>query len=316
MAGLPRDLIGQLRAAGAEHVQEAAPEVVDLDVLRSWCDREERILRYQYDGGKFADRYEDELASLPLTDTTNALRRWALIKHLYRIRSENLQAEPVAAPADKQTAADLLLRREPVPVRIGDRVIKVTGRSYSAMAAMAAEATAIEQLEADLQLVTTTLAKLVDERATAPLLAFGQRNALRRRARSLHGLATRVVTEIKWHRMALYAHAMTESGAPARDIQAEVPEWWDQVGPIEDAALLAALWEAGPGRYHTLGPSPRPQWKKREGAQRSENFGWPSLFAVWEPKLKLGGAPLEDCDLGQLLVKLRAQAIDQPELES
>lgn len=306
MAGHSGELISRLRAAGGEHVQEVAPEVIDLDVLRGWCEREERILRLQYEGGRLPDPYEAEAAMLPLTNTTNAMKRWALIKHLYRLRSERLAPAPKTKGAELEDTVRKILRREPVVIELLGRLVKVTSRSYGAMVEIHRASLTIDQLEEDLRLAAGMELKLRDERRETPLLEFGRRNALRRRIRELRELAVQIRIEQQWHRMSIYAHALTPSGAPSVDVQRDAPEWWEEMGPAEDAALLKALWQAGPVRYSELGLPPIVNGKNKIAP--NEQFGWANLFALWEPKMGLRPGELYNRDLVQLLVQLRARA--------
>ncbi len=309
---LPKDLIGQLRAAGAEHVQEAAPDVVDLGVLRSWCERDERILRLQYEDGKLPDPYEGELAGMPApTTTSDALRRWALLKHVFRVRSEG-QPRATAGGARVEDTVRKILRREPVPVELLGRIVNVTSRSYGAMLEIARASLAIDQLEGDLRTAVREELKLRGDRQALPLLSIRERRALQRQIGDLRGLAVRIRIEQQWHRMSIYAHALTPSGAPAKDVQAEAPAWWEEMGPAEDAVLLAALWEAGPIRYSELGRPPQSDPRKK-GAQSSEDFGWGNLFAAWESEMGIEPGELYNRDLVQLLVQLRARATNLPD---
>jgi hypothetical protein len=112
-------------------------------------------------------------------------------------------------------------------------------------------------------------------------------------------------------RRAIYAHAFTPTGAPARSLD-DAPAWWVEVGPAEDAALIVACWEAGPGRYARLGEPPAPK-KKKETKDDVDEFGWASLFASIERQQKVAPAELYDRDLWQLLAWSRAAAPPVPE---
>ena len=107
----------------------------------------------------------------------------------------------------------------------------------------------------------------------------------------------------------MYAHAFTADGAPARDLS-DAPDWCVEVTPEDDARLLAALFEAGPGRYARLGPPPPPP----KGAPKAaEPLGWASMFAAFERAQAAPPASFYDRDLPQTLTWARAAAERYPE---
>lgn len=308
MAGRVGDhggLISELRRAGGEHVREGVPDPIDLPWLRSFVEREERILRLQYPDGEFPDHVEAELAPLAMATMAQALRRLIVVKHQWRVWSQRLQRR--GASADVAEAARKILRREPVTVELLGRRLEITSRSYSAMAEIAFHDLTIQKLRGDLERVEELLQEIAGRaRGTRPW-SLRLRGHLRRRFDRLTELYQRIYSEMERHRAAIYAHALTPSGAPARSID-EAPEWWAETGPMEDAALIRALIEAGPGRYADLGPVPEP--RKRSRVEMREHFGFASLFATWEPELNLEPAELFDRDLVQFLTHLRAGAYD------
>ena len=307
---LNRHLVG----AGAEHVQEQAPEVVTVDDVNAWTEREERVLRLQDQDGTLFGRYEAELQALDTTTMTGALRRWALVKHLFRVRSEGLERRGPTAP-EAEEAARKLLRREPEVVWLAGHRVEVTGRSYSAMTEIAAHQMRIQILEQEREDLSAQVASIRMMLATIPVLHFGRRKPLRSSLREVVDAYARVSTEHELHRASLYAHALTPSGAPAKEPVKEAPEWWRELGPEDDARLLQALWQVGPGRYAELGPTPKPEGKGGK-AEFVENLGFASLFRVWEPKMELKPAELYDRDLAQTLTAIRAASIEYPELET
>lgn len=284
----------------------ASDAVLTLDDLVRRCEAHERVLRWQYEGDALPADWEAELARFPADDLDRALSRLAALKHFYRL--DDARRNPKAAsPEDAEAAARQLLTREPVRVELGDVVASVTARSYAAMAAIARHDARIRELDADLRRASQLHAITAAELRALPWYARG-RGRLRRRLRRLTELHDRLFLELAAHRQMLYAHALTPDGAPATSPD-QAPEWWTRVDPAWDAALIAALMEAGPGRYAKLGPAPDRKRKKDGG----ESFGWASLFASVERSHKLAAAELYDRDLYQLLTWLRAGAPPEPE---
>lgn len=302
-----RDLDRELQRLGTERATELAPDTLTADVVNGWSDREERVLRLQYEDGQLPHHWEQELRSFDTTRMVGALRRWALLKHIYRVRSERLQARSVADPA-KEDAARRLLRREPVVVFLAGHRTEITGRSYSAMAEIAAHSLRIQLLETerdDLRLEAATVSAALKQ---VPRWRFSERRPLKESLASIADRYADVATECELHRRSLYAHALTSHGGPANDPIEESPRWWREIGPEDDATLLAALFRVGPMRYRTMGDPPQTQ---RDGkVDFVEELGFASLFRAWEPKMGLEPAELYDRDLGQTLAAIRSGAVD------
>jgi len=242
----------------------------------------ERVLRLQFDDGRFTDEDESVLDSLSLGNPDACFLRW---KHLVGMWHA-WETGADRAVADKEVTAHLILRREPVPVRIAGRVIFVTSRSRAAMIAMARHERMRKQLGHDI------------DRVEALLL----RRMPRRRRRFLVEALERVSAEWEHHFRGVLANALSESGRAA--VPEECPEWWPEVTAHDEGRLLLALIEAGPARYERLGKEP-----KREDAKKVDTeFGFESLLAAWEPKLSLPAASLNNQDLTQFLTWVRAGA--------
>lgn len=305
------DMPKQFHDAGARRTSERAPDLITLEWLRVECDRLERVLRLQYPEGKLDEVAEASLARYkPAANTTRALRLWAQLKHLYLSRSERRTAPRSTEPT---TALDQLMRRTPVVTSICGRRVEVTGRSYSALTELAAHSVRRDLLTED----AARLAELAVELRAALRGRIRGRGRLRRRLRHVEALHRRTLTEREHHRRAIYAHALTPHGGPARDNAAEAPAWWREIGPVDESLLLRALHEAGPGRYHELGEPPRPQRGREASRQPTEDFGLATLLAAWGVRLKVRPAGLYDVDLGQLLAEMRAAnpAVAGAELE-
>lgn len=296
----------ELRAAGVGQGNAQAPDVVTLEWLQGENSRHERILRLQYEGGELPGEWEGQLRLLEGDNTTAALKRWAYLKHLWRVRHERLEAAE-ESPMGAAEAARALLRREPVVVWLGPHRVEVTGRSYSAMAEIAVHDLTRRQLEDDLRQIAAITVRLRQQMSDIPTWAYRRRNPLRRRLSVLGDLYQRAYTERELHRRAIYAHALTKDGGPASDPATDAPDWWREMGPEEDADLLVALLQAGPLRYQAIGQMPP---SEPGGMRLREDFGFASLFASWEKEYDLRPGELYDRDLGQLLASMRAGAME------
>lgn len=276
--------------------------VVSREVLEGLVSDYERALRAVSGEKGLPEAWEERLRSISRDTPMGLLKtfKWlAIYSELHHERREKRrEVDAVAA----QDAARAILRREPVRVELGGRVVEVTSRSYAAMAEIAAHASQIRLLEEDLHRVAVLQSECLETMDGARR----GRGGLRRRLASLTDIELRLQSEILAHRCAIYAHALTPSGAPARSLE-EAPSWWREIDPRWDAALLLGLFEVGVGRYQKLGPVPEPE-RERRGNAAPEDFGWGSLFASVERQQKLEPAVLFDRDLYQVLTWLRAGA--------
>lgn len=294
----------ELHDAGARHTSARAPATVDAAWFAKQAGDLERILRLQYDGGKLDPRDEDELARHDPTEITGAIRRFAFLKHLYWRRSEDLVRREEAA--DVQEVARELLRAEPIRLELAGTTVEVTDRSYSAMYAIAAHWMAIQMLDLDLERAGALYRSLHRRHAATSRWDFRARRRLHRHLRHVGGIYRRAAAEREGHRRAIYAHAFTTDGAPARSLE-EAPDWWSRITPRSDAVLVAACLDVGAGRYRKLGPPPERDRKDRS-RDPGEDFGWASLFASIERQQKVAPAALYDRRLYQTLTWLRAGA--------
>lgn len=286
-----------------------ASDAVTLERLVQLCETHERVLRWQYPEGALPQEWEDELARWPADSIDSALERLGVLKHFYRLDDARRNPMPVSQE-DAEAAARQLLRREPVEVDLGTRVVHVTSRSYAAMYEIARHHIQIRQLDIDLTRAGELFAATEAELRARPRQRRGH---LRRRLKRLQEVHRRLFSELQLQRRALYAHAFTPHGGPARSLE-DAPSWWEEIDPAADALLLAALMAAGPGRYARLGPPPRP--RGRQAGTEAEDFGWHSLFASIERQHCVEPASLYDRDLFQLLAWVRAGAPPAPpELE-
>ena len=266
----------------------------------------ESALRASFGADGLPKEWEEKLAGIPRTTPMGRLRTWKQLAIYSEVRHQARVQEREVDHDAAQEAARQLLRREPVEVQIGPHVVGLTSRSYAAMAALARHDARIRLLRADAEYVDARMRQLTD---ALPGSEQAERKGVRRKLRRLLAMSDRVNEEILRQRRALWAHALTPSGAPATGVD-HVPDWWSEIDPIWDATLLMGLMQAGAGRYATLGEAPRAQ---REGKEPAEDFGWGSLFATVERQNKLPPASLYDVDLYQLLTWLRAGAEPVPE---
>lgn len=271
-----------------------------------WAEPYESSLRRAYPDG-LPPEWQARIDEVQGDTLVSHLLRWFWWKHYYVLHQEQRAAAAESKVANVQATARQLLRREPVRVMLAGREVPVTSRSYNAMAEIAAHDLRIRHLS-----------RVLDEIAVRHSLADVDdadpqtRAHARRYAGRLEELHRRVYTELMKHRRALYAHALTPTGAAARDVETDAPVWWREMTPDDDARLLVALIEAGPVRYHQLGDPPAPK-NGKPAPKREEDFGYMSLLSTWERTLDLQPAALHDTDLAQLLTYARAAA--PPSLE-
>jgi hypothetical protein len=284
--------------------------VLSIAELKQWAEQDERVIRNQHPpDGHLGAVAETALSRWPADSPINTLRRWAYIKHLFLSRSEGLQEQ--AGKNVAQEAARQLLRREPVVVQIGPHKVEVTSRSYSAMAEIAQHAIRIRELQTDAERAEELEQYCLDSIRRNPEKAGKYRRRLKRVGR-IHAA---IVAEVELQRRAVYAHALTKDGAPAKSLT-EAPAWVEQIDAMWDGALIIAIQEAGAGRYFRLGEPPDPPASKGTPRQPAENFGWASHFAQIERDLKVQPASFYDVDLYQQITWMRlAKPVMEEEAE-
>jgi hypothetical protein len=257
-------------------------EVITLSQLRSLCEAHERTLRLQHENGQLDPTIDSALAQFPGDTINSALNRLGYLKHVYMARHEGRRTPGAGSHSDSESeamdAARQLIRREPVRLDVGnDRTVEVTGRSYAAMYEISCHWVRIRELESSLE----------SDTAMRTMEAY----------RSL-------AYEILLHRRAIWAHALTVDGAPAKSFS-ESPAWWREISPADDARLLAALFESMHVRYHKLGQLPK---SKRNDKKKDEDFGWHSLLASIEARRHTEPAALYNADLFQIVTRERLAA--------
>ena len=288
-------------ASDAEKRRGSIPEEMPLDYVRERCQEIERILRLQFKPQPLPGPMQRQLARCPEDGSPEDLvERWVTVSHLLRCVRDDLQGSwSTATDDDIEEAARQLLTREPVEIDLEDRTVQVTGRSYAAMLQMARHETRIDELRADAQRADEIRQEIAEEIEGAS----GRTTRLRKRHERVGRIYRLILKEILLHRQALYAHALTESGAPAESLE-EAPDWWREIGPGEHAALLAGLLEAGPGRLNRLGPVP----DRDEGRGPAEDWGYKSLITTFEHEMQVEPASYFHTDLGQLITWMRGGA--------
>lgn len=232
----------------------------------------------QYPEDRLPDEWEAGLKHprRQLTSMAGAVSRFAYLSHLYRVRSERLETK------EGEDAEDLIgkmLMRASIPVQIAGRTVHVKGRSMNAMAEIAAHSLTIQELTADLK-------RIADIRAEG------------RHLKRISRIQRRVVLELDLHRRAIYAHAFTESGAPAASL-ADCPAWFEEVRPSDDSRIMQAMWMANNGRIarlHDALPDQEPDHGKK-----AVTFGWHTMLATLAPKMKVTPARMYDVDLPHAL---------------
>ena len=275
------------REAGGRHRREPVPYPLTHDYIRKACERRERLLRIQFETGRFEESDEQVLAVLPLDHPDKCWQRYQHLIGLW-FAWERGGVRGVA-DAEAHAIARDLLHREPVIVRVAGRTVPITGRSRRAMIALARHERQRRALGQDMDRIETQL----------------QERMPGRRRRRLLALAERIEDEWEFHFRGILASSLSPDGRAA--LPEDAPEYWEEVSAEDEVLILTALIDAGPGRFKKLGAPPRDP-KAKPGP--APEFGFDSLFAFWEGRLQLEPATLNDTDLGQLLTWLRAGSQD------
>lgn len=282
-----------------ERGRQALPDGFPIAWLRRRCEQEEHMLRLQYEGGQLPPRDEAFLARFRADDPATLFHRRIALGHLWIKRDQDLR--PVSEEESLETLRQLLLR-EPIEVEVAGHAVEVTDRSYACLyqlarhelrlRELAREEDALEEAE---QEALAAMAR--DGRSEEGEAEIGRILA---RRRTLH-------EAMSLHRQAIYAHLMTPDGAPAESLD-DAPDWWREVGPIEDLVLREAVREAGARRLSRLGEMPdRPEDGSPE-ARRLEDFGWVQAFADIDKADGLPPATSIRQPFGQVIAHRRASA--------
>lgn len=280
-------------------------ESLPLSVLERATQENESTLRASFDGEAFPAEWDQDLAALPRETQEQKLVYYARVKHWYWIRYEDLnQAQPAANRDSQDAAASKLLRREPVVTTLAGRRVPVTGRSYNALAEIAAHQMRINELHVAVGHIETLHRNTLVRHS-----GFFRRRRVSNRLALLRRCHTQLFSELLAHRRALYAHALTPSGGAAVDVDEGHPApWWRETSIEDDARLLIALVEVGPVRYHQLGEVARTR-KSGRSSEFAEDFGFHSLLTWVEGKRHLQPAALYNQDVGQILAAVRAGSL-------
>jgi hypothetical protein len=176
------------------------------------------------------------------------------------------------------------------------RRVEVTGRSVNALAEIAAHAGRIRLLEATLDGVAGAYAEADRRRREA---GWWRGRRWRRRMRRLEGLQRRCYTELRYQRLSMWAHCLTRSGAPAT--RETAPEWLPELTAEDEARLLVALHEVGPGSLARLSAAmPKPRSGGGGAQDPRPDFGFDALLVSYGFRLKIPPAECRDADLGMI----------------
>lgn len=327
--GLPPDFDPSVREIlQAQGVQGRTTKIdgdsVNLEWLKVHCAKQEATLRDQFmdpndpkgSSRQLPPEWESRLAALPPVNLSKALQRYALIKHFYMVRSEGLAKRSGPATEDAMLAAYRLLRRDPIPVDLGERTVWVTDRSLAALVEIARHESRVRHLWSQVEDVREAKLEASRKIAEGPPLSKADRgtrreirryrNRIRKKVDWLFDLEERMLAELQLHRQAMYAHIFTESGAPAKSID-EAPEWWTEITPTGDGLILEAVNRAGAGLYDELGPPPQePKDPDDKGKwELLEDFGWITAVTRWGIKVPVTPAEYIDRPLGQAATMFR-----------
>lgn len=253
----------------------------------------ERILRAQFDDGKFSDEDEALLAELSVEHPDQCFQRYQLLLQIYGIWERGGIGKGVTREEEVEATRWLMLSREPVHVRIANRTVNVTSRSRAAMIRLQRHDDRRALLGEKLDVIAEKLAAVDAERRAGAIGIFA---SLRKKAK-LHALRGRIEAEWEVHFRGILANALSEDGGAAKP--EDVPAWWTAVTLEDEARLLAALIEAGPGRMER-GTKP----KRGASSSKGEPMTFGQLLRYYEPKLNLPPMALENADLAQFITAL------------
>jgi len=288
-----------LAGAGVHVSGEEKPDVITLDLVQQWCAKEERILRLQYrtspdDPGTLPDEWEAGLRhrGRQTTSMHGALSRWAYLLHMWRVRSGKLSR---ASAEDAQDTVRKLLQRTPILVELPSKTVHVTARSYNAMLEIARHSLRLQEIDVDMRRLSE-MEKQVVEQMVRTGKDSSRQIRRRKRIKWLYQIHRKLLLESRLHRQAIYAHAFTPTGAPARHL-GDAPAWWDEVTPADDLVLLQTMFAVGHGRAAQIPERPEPD----DDSKEAEDWGWHGLLTTLERLAKVEPAAYYDRDLFQLM---------------
>ena len=260
------------------------------EFVRAALEKRERILRIQYDDEMLPEDDEAALKHLPAETDDGAWERylyivgcWHAWERGYRKRSD-----------EGDLASRMLLDREPVPVRVAGRFLRVTSRSRAANIRIARHERTRRFLTEKIHHLTERIAHLDGQRKAGEVGWVRWRKDKGR----LLKLTTKCEREFEHHTRGILANCLTENGRAA--LPEEAPEWWDQVTPEDEARLFWALMESGPLRFEKYTKSR----KRAPKTGKDEDWGMDALLRAWEGRLRLPMMALDDVDLAQQLTAL------------
>lgn len=301
-----------LQAAGARHTSAAAPAVITLEWLQEQCDREERVLRLQYEERKLPA--EDELAiaqhkgeSGTPENTTDALRLWKYLGWCFMRRWDGWQKIPGANSEEAQEAASDLLAATPVRVDLANgRTADVSERSLTCLRKMGGHELRIRYLESAMDDAAALFARVHEQQEKC---GVRRRMRLRRRLGRIEELHRSLYAELQAQRRQFYRHGFTPHGGPAEPLE-NAPPFWRELTAADHGKLIVAWMEAGPLRYARMGKPPESKHKAQEIA---EHFGILTVLTSWGIRTKVEPAAMLNRRLGAVLAEIRVSA--PPSLE-
>ncbi|HLM67713.1 MAG TPA: hypothetical protein VK358_09310 [Longimicrobium sp.] len=302
--------IEQLRGAGAQHVSDAAPPFVTREWFLEDCERQVRVLKRQEDEQALTEAETLELAGFQAradadATPTGAMRLWKHLGYLYRVRSDNRVVVDVAAMglAGDQANHDMAHRTPTFVLLDNGRRVAVTGRSFGALLLMGSHGARAQMEEMRRDDMAQRHAAAVQEARQHPWWSRRGRRC-RLKVLATQRAYERLTIEAAKHRLIMWAHALTKSGA-RHPPDEPVPDWIGEITHVDEAALFEALNEVGPRRIAALVASlPKPKRARKEGGSERPDFGPDGLLAAYGFRLKVPAAELIDVDLGRVTAEL------------
>lgn len=294
-------------ASDATKRHASVPEDLPIDWIRDRVEETERILRLQFAPDELPPWMQMQLASCRGDSPEALVERWHVVSHLLRSHRDGLQGrgQPGEMTHEKREAMRKLLTCEPVTVPLEHRTVEVTDRSFACLQEIGRHYMRIIDLQDELKSIQDRRDALQGEIHELDDDPEG-RAQLRARLHELREEADLRLKEMRLQRRALYAHLFTDDGRPATSLE-QAPEFWREIGPVDEVLLIQAAHEAGPDRLDALGPQPdRPDQDKN--ARPLEDFGYMTVLARYGVEAPEDPAAPFQHPLGQQIALRRAGA--------
>ena len=268
--------------AGGDRVVEAVPYPLTHEHIRRMAEKREHLLRIQFDDERFSDDDEAILAGLSVDHPDECFIRFRHLCGMWHAWERGLRQ----TNTDQELTAHLLINADPTYVSVAGRTVAVHPPSRSKMIHMSRYDRRRRQLADVLEQCTRMLA---------------ERRWSRWRRKRTERFLERTENEWLHQTRGLLANALGPSGRAY--LPDEAPAYWEEITAEDERHILEALLEPT-RKFRTLPPSARNDVKTRKG----RDWGFDTVLAIWEPRLNLLPAQLNDVPLTSFLTWVMAGA--------